>query len=47
VNESERWILIDGHRWCRSDPALDSETPTALRIQLEHARAAVRSARLG
>lgn len=44
-SEDERWLVIDGRRWRRTDPALPAETADRLRSHLGRARAAVRTAK--
>ena len=39
--EDERWIVIDGRRWRRSDPSLPEERRKALVSELMSARSAV------
>lgn len=43
--EDERWLMIDGRRWRRTDPSLPGELVNALESHLGRARAAVRTAR--
>jgi hypothetical protein len=45
VTDDERWLVIDGRRWRRTDPALPDELAAALRSQLGVGRSAVRAAR--
>ncbi|KLU10681.1 hypothetical protein [Kocuria sp. SM24M-10] len=40
-----RWIVVDGRRWRRQDPALPDDVAVRLRSHLGRARAAVRTAR--
>ncbi|MFI7494762.1 biopolymer transporter Tol [Kocuria sp. M4R2S49] len=40
-----RWIVVDGRRWRRQDPALPPEVAARLRSHLGRARAAVRTVR--
>ena len=39
--DDERWIVIDGRRWRRSDPSLPEERRKALVSELMSARSAV------
>ena len=41
ADEDERWIVIDGRRWRRSDPSLPEERRKALVSELMSARSAV------
>ncbi len=45
VTDDERWLVIDGRRWRRTDPALPTELVEALTSHLGRARAAVRVAK--
>lgn len=45
LDPAERWLIVDGRRWRRTDPVLDSETVASLRSQLGRGRAAVKSAK--
>ena len=40
-DEDERWIVIDGRRWRRSDPSLPEERRQELVSELMSARSAV------
>ncbi|WP_322409996.1 biopolymer transporter Tol [Microbacterium invictum] len=42
---AERWLVIDGRRWRRTDPALPPDVVSALTSHLGRARSAVRTAR--
>lgn len=42
-DEDERWLVIDGRRWRRTDPSLPDEVVTSLQSHLGRARAAVRA----
>lgn len=44
-SDDERWLVIDGRRWRRTDPALPDDLAAALRSHLGRARAAVRTAK--
>ena len=46
-SDDERWLVIDGRRWRRTDPALPDEIAAALRSHLGRARSAVRVAKRG
>ena len=41
--EAERWLVIDGRRWRRTDPALPDDVAARLRSHLGRARSAVRA----
>ncbi len=41
----DRWLVIDGRRWRRTDPSLPPPLAEALRSQLGRARSAVRLAK--
>jgi hypothetical protein len=41
--EAERWLVIDGRRWRRTDPALPDDLAARLRSHLGRARSGVRS----
>jgi hypothetical protein len=43
--EDERWLVIDGRRWRRTDPVLPDELVERLKSQLGRARSAVRAGR--
>ncbi|WP_295779895.1 biopolymer transporter Tol [uncultured Microbacterium sp.] len=43
--DDERWLVVDGRRWRRTDPALPDEVTARLRSHLGRARAAVRTTR--
>ncbi|GAB2698322.1 hypothetical protein BKA24_000909 [Microbacterium marinum] len=43
--DGERWLVIDGRRWRRTDPSLPGEIVDALTSHLGRARSAVASAR--
>ncbi|MCJ1707922.1 biopolymer transporter Tol [Microbacterium sp. VKM Ac-2923] len=43
--DDERWLVIDGRRWRRTDPVLPEDVADGLRSHLGRARAAVRSAK--
>jgi len=45
ATEDERWLVIDGRRWRRTDPALPEELAARLRSHLGRARSAVRTAK--
>ncbi|KUG52067.1 biopolymer transporter Tol [Kocuria rosea subsp. polaris] len=40
-----RWVVVDGRRWRRQDPALPPDAAARLRSHLGRARAAVRTVR--
>lgn len=41
--DAERWLVIDGRRWRRTDPSLPDDVQEALRSHLGRARSAVRA----
>ncbi|BAJ73010.1 2-polyprenylphenol hydroxylase [Microbacterium testaceum StLB037] len=41
--DAERWLVIDGRRWRRTDPALPHDLAARLRSHLGRARSAVRT----
>ncbi|WP_368499855.1 biopolymer transporter Tol [Herbiconiux sp. A18JL235] len=43
--DAERWLVIDGRRWRRTDPELPPELVDALKSELGRGRAGVRAAR--
>lgn len=43
ATDAERWLVIDGRRWRRTDPSLPEDVQAALRSHLGRARSAVRS----
>ncbi|WP_371743515.1 biopolymer transporter Tol [Herbiconiux sp. SALV-R1] len=43
--DAERWLVIDGRRWRRTDPELPAELIEALKSELGRGRAGVRAAR--
>lgn len=45
TDESERWLVVNGRRWRRTDPSLPGDLVASLKSQLGSARAAVKSAR--
>ena len=45
ATDDERWLVIDGRRWRRTDPELPADVVTALKSHLGKARSAVRVAR--
>ncbi|MDQ1083683.1 MULTISPECIES: biopolymer transporter Tol [Microbacterium] len=46
ATDDERWLVVGGRRWRRTDPALPDDVAARLRSHLGRARAAVRSAKL-
>ena len=44
-HDEERWLVIDGRRWRRTDPAIPEELAAALRSHLGRGRSGVRSAK--
>jgi len=45
TTDGERWLVIDGRRWRRTDPALPEDVQAALRSHLGRGRGAVRAAK--
>ena len=45
TTEDERWLVIDGRRWRRTDPSLPPEVVELLKSHLGRGRSAVRSAK--
>lgn len=45
MSHDERWLVVDGRRWRRADPALPDDVAAALRSHLGRARNAVKAAR--
>lgn len=45
VPDDERWLLIGGRRWRRTDPSLPTEVVTALKSHLGRGRSGVAAAR--
>ena len=43
--DDERWLVVDGRRWRRSDPALPDEVETELKHFLGVGRSGVRTAK--
>ena len=43
----QRWLVVDGRRWRRTDPALPADVVAALTSHLGRGRAAVRTAKKG
>lgn len=43
--DAERWLVIDGRRWRRTDPALSPDLVDALKSHLGKGRSAVRTAK--
>ncbi|KTR96595.1 biopolymer transporter Tol [Microbacterium testaceum] len=43
VTDDERWLVIHGRRWRRTDPALPEDLAARLRSHLGRARSAVRT----
>lgn len=44
-SDDERWLVVGGRRWRRTDPALPVDVADRLRSHLGRARAAVRTAK--
>lgn len=44
-HDEERWLVIDGRRWRRTDPVIPDDLAAALRSHLGRGRSAVRSAK--
>lgn len=47
AGDDERWLVIHGRRWRRTDPALPEDLAARLRSHLGRARSAVRVAKKG
>lgn len=45
TTDDQRWLVIDGRRWRRTDPELPDDLATRLRSHLGRARSAVRVAK--
>jgi hypothetical protein len=45
ARNDERWLIVNGRRWRRTDPCLPSDVVDALTSQLGRGRSAVKSAR--
>lgn len=45
AEEDERWLVVDGRRWRRQDPALPDDVRTALLSALGRGRSGVRTAK--
>ncbi|WP_323986489.1 biopolymer transporter Tol [Microbacterium plantarum] len=43
--DSERWLVIDGRRWRRTDPSLSDDLVAALKSHLGRGRSAVKAAK--
>ncbi len=43
--EAERWLVVDGRRWPRTDPSLPAELVDALESHLGRGRSGVRTAK--
>lgn len=43
--DDERWLVIDGRRWRRTDPSLPDDVVTELKSHLGRARSAVGAAK--
>lgn len=46
-SEADRWLVIDGRRWRRTDPSLPEDIVEALTSHLGRGRSGVRSAKRG
>jgi hypothetical protein len=44
-SDDERWLVIDGRRWRRSDPSLPDEVESRLKHHLGRGRSGVRTAK--
>lgn len=45
TDEDDRWLVIDGRRWRRTDPSLPDDVVEALTSHLGRSRSAVRRAK--
>jgi len=45
TEDADRWLVIDGRRWRRTDPALPEDVVAALKSHLGRARSGVRVAK--
>jgi hypothetical protein len=45
TTDDERWLVIDGRRWRRTDPILPEDVQAALRSHLGRGRGGVRAAK--
>ncbi|MCM3500309.1 biopolymer transporter Tol [Microbacterium sp. P26] len=45
ADDDDRWLVIEGRRWRRTDPALPEQIAERLRSHLGRARSAVRTAK--
>ncbi|MDZ5142988.1 biopolymer transporter Tol [Microbacterium testaceum] len=45
TTDDQRWLVVDGRRWRRTDPELPDDVTTRLRSHLGAARSAVRVAK--
>lgn len=45
TDEDDRWLVIDGRRWRRTDPSLPDDVVGQLKSHLGRARAAVKRAK--
>lgn len=43
--EAERWLVVDGRRWPRTDPSLQAELVDALKSHLGRGRSGIRTAK--
>jgi hypothetical protein len=43
-DDDERWLVVNGRRWRRTDPSLPADVAAALRSHLGRARNAVKNA---
>lgn len=46
ADDSERWMVIDGRRWRRTDPSLPTDVVDALTSHLGSGRSGVRAAKM-
>lgn len=47
TDEDDRWLVIDGRRWRRTDPSLPDDVVESLKSHLGRARSAVKKAKGG
>jgi hypothetical protein len=45
VSDDEKWLVVNGRRWRRTDPSLPTDVVDALKSQLGRGRSGVRTAK--